>query len=161
MHPTQNNPAAFLFGQTALKPRSVGAGVGSSGSELNGVIFDRLESGVPFALGAALFLFGTCTLASGQTLSVAANLQDGDNSGLSDAEDFGDAYATAVVVTASGGALTDEPFCVKLPFDLSGAKRYIRSQQTFTLSASGSDTAAVGALLALGGLEHNPPATGY
>lgn len=164
MHPLANNVGSFLFGRTALKPRSVGAANGSSGSELDGLTVDRLDSpngetDPPFSRSAALFIFGTVTLTSGQTLAIAANVQTGDASNASDMADHGDALATTTITAAT--ALTDHPFCVKLPVDLTGAKRYVRSQQTFTLGLSGTDTAAVAAVFAMGGLEHNPPASGF
>lgn len=164
MHSQANNVAAYMFGRTALKPRSVGAGQGASGTELDGLTVDRLDSpngetDPPFARSAALFIFGTVTLTSGQTLAVVANVQTGDQSNASDMTDHGDALDTVTITART--ALTDHPFCVKLPVDLTGAKRYVRSQQTFTLGLSGTDVASVGAVFAMGGLEHQPPAAGF
>ena len=101
-----------------------------------------------------VFIAYTATLANGESLAIAANLQDaGDSSGTGVA-DYGTVLASTVQVTSSGGGV--ETGVVELDFDLTGAKRYIRLQFTPDLSASGVDVADVTGIVVLGGAEKQP-----
>jgi len=139
----------------ALLPATITAGAGNDGQEVDGVIWDRLKTGREGSLSGALFIFGRATLTDAATLTAAFNVQDGAASNLSDAADYGSAFASAVVATGpTGGGTVD--FCVKLDVDLSSAKRYGRAQVTLNLSASGTDTVAAAGLLVLAPAEKLP-----
>lgn len=96
-------------------------------------------------------------LASNNTLSIAANLQD-DADGSGAGTDFGTAYASTVVATGDSGSGSTETGVVEMDFDISGAKRYVRLQFTPDLSdtTSPADTAELSAVYILGGSDTNP-----
>lgn len=89
------------------------------------------------------------TLADGEDLALAMNLQDATDSAGAGAADFGTALVSKVLVVNSGGGT--EEGTEELDFDLSGARRFVRLQFTPNLSASGTDTADLVGQLILGG----------
>lgn len=121
----------------------------NDGSEIDGGYVDRqgYES-------AALVIFYEAALTEGETLSIAANVQD-DADGAGAGADFGDALANAVVATGGSGGSTERG-TVRIPINLSGAKRYIRAQYTLSLSAGSSDTVLGCAAFILGGAQEVP-----
>jgi hypothetical protein len=125
------------------------AGGAGDATELDGRYIDR--SGY---LSAKLTVAFKAVLGDGETLSIAANLQD-DADGAGVGTDFGGAFASAVVATGPGGGGTVEGQ-VELDFDLSGARQYVRAQFTPDLSAANTDTAIIAAVLVLGGADEIP-----
>ncbi|WP_313669151.1 hypothetical protein [Sandarakinorhabdus sp.] len=128
------------------------AGGSGDNTAVTGVIIDRAALGWPqSAVFAVPF---TTTLGATNTLSVAMTVQDGDNSGLSDAGTFA-TRANGVVATGPGGGGTVTGV-VELDVNLSGAKRYVRLNFTPDLSAANTDTAALSAVAVLGGATRLP-----
>jgi hypothetical protein len=128
------------------------AGGSGDNTAVTGVIIDRAAFNWPqSAVFAVPF---TSTLAAAATLSVVMTVQDGENSGLSDAGTFA-TRANAVVATgpSGGGTVTG---VVELDVNLSGAKRYVRLNFTPDLSASGTDTAALSGVAVFGGAVRLP-----
>jgi hypothetical protein len=110
-------------------------------------------------LSAFLALAVQAVLADAETLSFVANWQDADDAAGAGAADYGDPVISAVIQTGATGA-TEAPVSPtgnNLPkVNLDHARRYIRCQ--FTLTSSGSGTAAYGGAVVLGGGDQNNPA---
>ena len=133
---------------------SITAGGAGDGTEVDGGWID-----VQGFYSAQVVLHYTTTLADAESLTLAANVQDASDSSGTGAADYGAVYASAVQVTSSGG--TTEIGQAKFDIDFLGGtqgaadgttmNRYMRVQFTPTLSASGTDTAIVGAVVILGG----------
>lgn len=131
--------------------RGVAAGTGDNTEFNTGYVSRKGFS------SCVVVIAGRATLAEGETLAVAGNLQDdvaGDGGAVND---FGSALAATVVATGPAGGGT-VGFCKKVAFDLSGADEYIRYQCTPNLSASGTDTFDIGVGIILGGADETPAA---
>lgn len=129
------------------------AGSGDN-TEADGAYADRYDSASGIAKSAKLVIGYRAVLAAGETLSIAANIQD-DADGAGAGTDYGDAYASAVVATGDSGGSTEQGV-IELDFDLGSAERYVRSQITPDLSASGTDTAVVWAMWVFFGADKAP-----
>lgn len=132
---------------------SATAGGGADGNEVSGGWVDR---GV--AKSAKIVLTYTTTLADGETLTLASNLQDASDSSGTDAADYGDtgeSYSATVVATGDTGGST-ETGTVEYDINLAGADSYVQAQFTPTLSASTTDTAVVAATIVTGGFDELP-----
>ena len=139
----------------AIAVTSAVAGGTGDATEIAGITVNRSALGSLFE-SAKLSIVGNATLASGETLTVVANLQD--SADASAWADFGTAYTVATVLDAAGGALTASSFEVFLDNDLRGARQYVRAQITPNLSAANTDTALIDASLVLGGATVYPAA---
>ena len=128
--------------------RAVAAGTGDA-TEVNGPWIDRLGYD-----SAKAGVVGRSTLANGESITVAFNIQDSSDSAGGDAADFGDAYPATTAATSVGG--TTEEIQAAANFNLRGAKRYIRLQFTPNLSASGTDTSTLAGFIALIGKVEEP-----
>lgn len=128
------------------------AGGAGDDTAVTGTIIDRMAIGTPQS--AVLAIPFTATLAEGETLSIAYTVQEGDDSGLSDAETLQSAAPAVVATGPSGGGTVTGTFEVNVP--LMGAGRYVRSNFTPDLSAANTDTAALSAVLVFGGAERLP-----
>jgi len=107
---------------------------------------------------AKVILTYTATLAEGETLTLASNVQDATDSSGTGAADYGDSdesYSSAVVATGGTGGST-ETGTVEYDIDLAGANGYIQTQFTPTMSATTADTAVVAATIVLGGADEYP-----
>ena len=125
------------------------AGGSGDNTAVTGAILDRAQIGSPQS--AVLAIPFTATLASGQTLSIGYSVQEGNAANLSDAAVL--ATAAPVVVATGPGTVTGT-FEVNVP--LAGAGRYVRANFTPDLSASGTDTAALSAVMVFGGSDRLP-----
>lgn len=125
------------------------AGGSGDNTAVTGAIIDRAEIGSPQS--AVLAIPYTATLAAGETLSIGYSVQEGNAANLSDAAVL--AAADPVVVATGAGTVTGT-FEVNVP--LAGAGRYVRANLTPDLSASGTDTAALSAVLVFGGSDRLP-----
>lgn len=142
----------LLAVKNAAGPASaVAAGTGDN-TAVTGIIIDRAALNWPQSCVVAIPY--TATLAATKTLSITATLQDGDDSGLSDAATFA-AIASGVEATGDTGGSTEQGQ-IEVDVSLAGAKRYVRLNFTPDLSASGTDTAVVGAVIAFGGAMRAP-----
>jgi hypothetical protein len=131
---------------------AVTAGGAGDATAVTGVIIDRAALGWPKSIVAAIPY--TATLAQAATLSLAYTFQHGDASNLSDAATYASA-TTAVVATGGTGGST-ETGTFEVGINIEGAKRYVRLNFTPDLSASGTDTAALSAVIAFAGADRLP-----
>lgn len=143
----------YLKAMFAIPHTAATAGGSGDATEVDGVAIDRLALGDRAESGLVV-IAGRATMASGETLTIAANLQDSPNN--SDWTDHSTVLATTTVLSAAGGALTASAFQVQLPVDLRGAERYVRVQATPNLSRAGTDTAEMFGVLVLGGQQELP-----
>jgi hypothetical protein len=139
---------------------SATAGAGGDGTEVDGG-FGSVKG---FA-SAALVIAYEAVLAENETLSIAANVQDATDASGTGAADYGATLANAVVATGGSGGSTERGVVV-LDIDLLGgtqgdadgtcSREFMQGQFTPDLSATGTDTADVAAILILGGADVNP-----
>lgn len=125
------------------------AGGSGDNTAVTGAIIDRAEIGSPQS--AVLAVPYTTTLAAGETLSIGYSVQEGNAANLSDAAVLA---AADPAVVATGPGTFAGTFEVNVP--LAGAGRYVRANFTPDLSASGTDTAALSAVLVFGGSDRLP-----
>lgn len=148
------NVGSHITTSLGLDSATVGAGVGGSGSETTGNVFDRLAY-FPRHLSGKLAIAWKATLASGNSATIIAGLQhsDDDNTYTNLENASG---AVSIAALNSGAA---QRGVLEIDVDLTGAKRYIRPRRTPTLSASGVDTMVTTGLLMQGGGNNLAPAT--
>lgn len=134
--------------------RGVAAGTGDNTEVTTGAV-DRQAVGQNCHSALAV-IGGSATLAEGETLTIALNLQESSDNGVADAyADFGTAVAATVVLTGlAGGA--KQNFTFQQKFDISSAERYLKLQFTPNCSASGTDTFEIAGGLILGGFVEAP-----
>lgn len=124
------------------------AGGAGSGDEVVGQTIDRRAGGGIFTAGVALFS-AVATLGADETLDLGITLQESD-----DGSTWGTAETvleSATVATGGEGGST-ETYELKVAYDLSGRKRYVRFNMTPELSAEADDVAAVaGSFFMMGG----------
>lgn len=125
------------------------AGGAGDNTAVTGVIIDRAAFG--WAESVTVAIPFTTTLASSQTLTVAWTLQHGEDAGLSDVATL--ASAGAAVVATGAGTVAGQ---VEAGVSLRGARRYVRLNYTPDLSAGGTDTAALSAVLVFAGANRLP-----
>lgn len=128
------------------------AGGSGDNTEVAGVILDRAALGFPQSAVVAIPF--TATLAAGATLAIAWDIDEGNNSGLSDAEVLTSATAAVVATGPSGGGTVTGTFEANV--SLAGAGRYVRLNFTPNLSAANTDTAALSAVIVFGGADRLP-----
>jgi len=146
MSSTMRNISAYIKSVFAdAIPDIVAAGAGDA-TESDGIWIDRdgFES-------CELVMSYETVLALAETLSFAGNIQDADDSGGTNVGDFGTAFTATVVETGDGSPTSTKRGTFIRAFNLHGARRWLRSQITPDLSASGTDTAEVMVLFILGG----------
>ena len=131
---------------------AVTAGGAGDNTLVTGVIIDRAALGWPKSLVAAIPF--TTTLAQAATLSIGYTLQHGDAANLSDAATFATANLAVVATGGVGGSTETGTFEVGV--NIEGARRYVRLNFTPDLSAGGTDTAALSAVLVFAGADRLP-----
>lgn len=131
---------------------AVTAGGGGDNTEVAGVIIDRAAIGFPQSCVVAIPF--TATLAAAATLTIAFDVDEGNDSGLSDAEVLTSATAAVVATGPSGGGTVAGTFEANV--SLAGAGRYVRLNFTPNLSAANTDTAALSAVIVFGGMDRLP-----
>jgi len=146
---------AGRFGGTV----AVTAGAGSDGAEVDGNWID-----IKGYSSAKVVVAFAATLADTESITLAANVQDASASDGTGAADYGAVFASTLMVTSDGG--TTEIGQAEFDIDFLGgtqgaadgtcADQYIRVQFTPTMSASGTDTAVVTAVVVLGGADVEP-----
>lgn len=149
MHASMNDAVARLATRYATEGVDIVAGGAGDNTEVDCAYVDRRA----FASLKAVIAY-TATLQAGETLKIAANLQD-DADGVGMGTDFGDALASTTIATGPSGGGT-RTGVIELDFDLSGANRYTRLQFTPNLSASGTDVAELSAVYILAGATDDP-----
>lgn len=136
--------------RAAANTAATAAGTGDN-TAVTGVTIDRAACKMP--LSAVVAIAFSATLAATKKLFLkSVVVEHGDASDLSDAATYltlEDTTGTAVATGATGGST--ETGCKEYDIDLSGAKRYIRIKFTPDLDATATDTAALAAVLVVGG----------
>lgn len=141
-HPHQQNAGAFLKSMACGLATATAGGTGDN-TAVTGATIDRQGFG-----SAQLVVVAKSTLASNETLKVAAEIQD---SVLGDGSDWTTAEVLYATTTVDTGAQTAHVTEKRTNIDLSKYSRYVRINFTPNLSASGTDTTVVAATLVLGG----------
>ena len=153
-HSTQANSGAYLKGVAAVVPTTVGAGVGGSGTFVDGEEIDRVDPVV--ALSAKFTTVVSATQASGQSTVVRQRIEHRDDGGAW-AEPSTDVLTQPddVTLTAAdaGGAVVSS---LSVNVDLSGLKPNVRLRVRPTLSASGVSVVSFASTAVLGGLDTIP-----
>ncbi len=147
---------AYMAPEHAGVAVSVTAGGAGDATEVNGAWIDTKE----FESMEVLFDY-TATLAEGETLSLAANIQDADDIAGTGAADVSTEYLTAMaatVVATGDSAGSTETGVYGMGVDLTMCKRYVRVQWTPDMSAGSTDTAEVKAVYVKGGSKYPPNA---
>lgn len=142
-----------IRGFPALDSATITAGAGNDGVAVNGNIIDFLSFLAQKFDSLKIIVLYKTTLASVQTLKIAAKLQHGSQSNLSDAADYGAALA---LTTFETGVVTAKYGTAELSIDLSGVKQYGRAVITADLSAGGTDTVTICGMLVFGGAQKGP-----
>ncbi len=134
---------------------SLTAGGGGDNSELTGEVIDRLgyEScvlAIPFK----------AVLATGESLAFTVKVAESDDGSSFGADETIASAVTAVTQAAGGTCYDTYKLKVKLGADNATAprKRYLKFKVTPNLSASGTDTAIIAAVVLLGGAQTKPVA---
>lgn len=146
------NIGALISIARAAANTAVVAGAGGDGAAVTGAIIDRALHAFPQS--AVLAIPYTATLAAGETLSIEYTVQDGNDSGLSDAGTLKTAVAKVVATGPTGGGTVTGSFEADLL--IAGAGRYVRANFTPTMSRGATDTAALSAVLVFGGADRLP-----
>lgn len=131
---------AYLSTKAVAGGSLTAAGTGDATEVTSGAI-DRKD----FA-SAVLALCGRTTAANGETLKFTVKIADSD-----DGVSFSSDTTLLNAVTVVAGAVSAQFFAYELDLDLFAYKRYLRFKLTPDLSAAGTDVAAWGAALVLGG----------
>lgn len=147
----RNIGALISVMRAAANTAATAAGSGDN-TAVTGAIIDRMAIGNPQS--AVLAIPYTATLAAGETLSIGHMVQEGNAANLSDAETLQTADAAVVATGPVGGGTVTGVFEVDVP--MAGAGQYVRANFTPDLSASGTDTAALSAVLVFGGADRLP-----
>ncbi len=142
------NIGAQVKSVLAFNHDAIIAGAGNDGILQNGRGVNRANH-----LSCVLAVLVSAVLASTETVSITAQLQDSADDGVADAyADYGDPLAITEV--AADGA--DENGEVELDVNLSGAKQWIRANITITMSAGSLDTSETMALFTFGPEQEGP-----
>lgn len=141
----------FISVVRAAANTAVTAGGAGDNTAVTGVIIDRAALGWPSS--GVLAIPFTTTLAATQSLSIGYTIQSGEAANLSDAATLLTATSAVVASSVGGGTVTGT---FEVNFSMLGAGRYIRANWTPDLSASGTDTAALAAVIVTGGADRLP-----
>ncbi|WP_158963916.1 hypothetical protein [Chachezhania sediminis] len=142
--------ALILPIRAAANAAATAGGSGDS-TEVTGAIIDRLSIASPSS--GVLAIPFSAALAEGETLTVGWEIEHGDEDDLSDAASFASGSAVVATGPTGGGTVTG---CFNVDVKLRGCARYVRANYTPDLSASGTDTAALSALMICGGMDRLP-----
>jgi len=146
------NIGALISVARAAANTAVTAGGSGDNTAVTGAIIDRMAIGNPQS--AVLGIPYTATLAEGETLSIGYTVQEGNEDNLSDAATLQTADAVVVATGPTDGGTVTGVFEVDV--SMAGAGQYVRANFTPDLSASGTDTAALSAVLVFGGADRLP-----
>lgn len=137
----------------ALDSATITAGAGNDGVAVNGNIIDLFNFNKQKFDSCKLIVLYKATVANAQTLKISAKLQHGAQSNLSDAADYG---AQLALTTFETGVVTGKYGTAEVSIDLSGALEYIRATVLADLSAGGTDTVVIAAVIVFGGANKAP-----
>lgn len=146
------NIGALVSVLYAAANTAVTAGGGGDDTAVTGAIIDRAAKGFPQS--AVLAIPFSATLGEGETLSIAYAVATGNAENLSDAETLASATSEVVATGPSGGGTVTGTFEVDV--SLGGAGRYVRASFTPAMSRANTDTAALSAVMVLGGADRLP-----
>lgn len=149
----QHNIAAFITPVIAIAQTSATAGGTGDNTAITGITIDRnaVSTGSK-PLSAIVSVLYDTVMTDTKTLTLKTQKieHSDDGSTWSDYATFGD-----VTIAKTG---TNTRGATKLAVDLGSAKRYVRFDVTPDLSASGTDTAVIGAAWVFAGFDRLPAA---
>lgn len=145
--------AALCHVVNALNATAATAGGTGDATAANGATIDLAATTTRYN-SVAFLVRANATLAEGETLTLAAKIEDS-----ADGSDWDDLVAAATVLTLAGatGGATEAGVGV-LGADLRSARRYLRVVATPDLSAADTDTAGIDAVAILCGADELPVA---
>lgn len=146
------NIASLIAVMGAAANTAATAGGSGDDTEVTGLILDRGTIGFPQS--AVLAIPFTATLAAGKTLTIAYAVYSSAADDLSSPTVLTSAAAAVVATGPAGGGTVTGTFDVDL--SLAGAGRYLRADFTPDLTATGTDTAALSAVIVFGGADRLP-----
>lgn len=151
---------AWIKGFSALIPATITAGAGNDGVEVDGPWIDLTGLGGIDVHGGVILIQWIATMVDTKTLTLTANLQDATALAGTGAADFGPVLAATVVATGQTGDTVETGVTeLKIP-ELNGNRGFVRVQVTADLSATGTDTVAIAAVLVTGGGAQLPQVSG-
>lgn len=146
------NIGAFITTRAGQASSSATAGGSGDNTAVTGFEIDLLSLGQK-PESAVMVIRYKAVLAATQTISFAYKAQQSSIAGMgSGLSDLGTAVASTVIDTGGSGGTTEHG-TVEYKVDLTGAERYIRSNVTPNLSASGTDTCEFDVIWIFGGVE--------
>lgn len=151
---TARNISALISPRVAAPITAITAGGAGDATAISGLAIDRGALKMP--LSAALVISFTATLAATKTLSLGTvKMQDSaDGSTFADYSALSIADPGVVATGPTGGGTVNGQ--VVIPIPLAGMRQYVKPLFTPDLSATGTDTAMVSAILVFGGFDRSP-----
>lgn len=128
------------------------AGGSGDATEVVGATLDRGAIGFPQSCVLAIPF--SAVLAEDETLSIACDIEAGNESDLSDATAVKTATSAVVATGPTGGGTVTGT--LEVDASIMGAGRYIRANFTPYLSAADTDTAALSSVMVFGGADRLP-----
>jgi hypothetical protein len=156
-----NNVGALITSELAVDPTTVGAGVGGSGTPINGNDYERTAVR-NVHLSGKLQIAYKYTGASGHSASIAWAIRDSADDVSYVNADIGQeslhpaSGSSTITANDDGTAVRG---VIEVDVDLIGVKKYLRPVVTPTLSHSGVDTLSLAGVWALGGGDELPAVT--
>lgn len=148
MQVTFGDVGAFIEGEFGLAEYTCLAGGAADGVYQTGGNVIDLEALEQRPTSAVVIVQYDASLAASETMDIAVKLQHDDVVAMTGAADY--TYGPEVTKTAvETGALTNELGAVAFSFDLRGIKQFFRVHVKTTMSASGTDTADLSAVIGL------------
>jgi len=148
MHPTIDDIGAFITGVFGRIPAVITAGAGNDGVEVIGPYHDRTsKKGMPRS--CKVMVIWEAAIGAGESLSIAANLEDATSSGGAGTANFGTVFPNTIVQL--GGAGGTFRGVTEFSVDLAGARQFIAAAVTANLSRATTDTVAIATVIVLGG----------
>lgn len=144
------NIGGYITTKFGLKRTLFGVGVGNL-VDTDGSAIDRLAHR-PLHLSGKLQVGYRLTMASGQSCVVNGSVRDSDAASGT----YADLATGSATVTANDDGSAVEGV-LEVDVNLIGAKQYLKTRASATLTASGSSVGEVFALLTVGGGETIPP----
>jgi hypothetical protein len=145
------NIGAFIKSYTGITPTNGVAGTGFSGGAITGAAIDRTAAGLPLSMTVAVTAASNLTAAKTNTVHTVIQ-HSADNSAWATYTQPNGVQPADLVQSATGANVGIQETDV----DLSLANRYVRITVTPTLSAVGTDTAVVAAVITTAGAAELP-----
>lgn len=147
----QRNIGSFIRAAAGLGASSITAGGAGDNTAITGLTLDRNQFN-ELLLSGVLIVQITPTLADGESVAASCVFEDSaDGTTWAVYEGGPPDDVDAQTISESGAQ------CVQFKCQLGGARRYVRGNPTFNMSATGTDTTAVvGGIWVVGGSDELP-----